>query len=127
MEDISIDGSRNVYFVPTVKFNAKDGNCELSGESFLEETEDFYAPLLQWLRDFTEHVKIPITFNYKLTYFNTSSSRCILDMLKILKKYEKEGGEVAVNWYYDEDDLDMEEALEDYIIATGLKINLCPT
>lgn len=126
MENIDISGTRDVYFVPTVRFDAETGVCELSGESFLEETEDFYDPLKKWLKQYIEEEKKPITFNYKLTYFNTSSSRCILDMLKILKKYEDEGGDVTVNWYYDEDDLDMEEALEDYIIATGLNINLHP-
>ena len=124
MKDISIEGSNDVYFVPTVQFNAKTGDCLLEGESFLAETVKFYTPILEWLEEYTTNKKGPINFTFKLTYFNTSSSKCILDILKILKKYENNGGEVLVNWHYDEDDTDMEEALEDYIIDTGVNIKL---
>jgi len=126
MKDLKIKGSRDIYFIPTVNFNGETGECELSGESFLEETVEFYVPLLDWLREFMAKEKLPITFTFKLTYFNTSTSKCILDILFLLKDYERKSGKVVVNWHYDEDDIDMEEALEDYIIDTGLKINLCP-
>ncbi len=126
MQDIYIEGSNDVYFVPTVKFDSNTGECLLEGESFLAETVKFYSPLLNWLESFTNQEKKPINFTFKLSYFNTSSSKCILDILKILKKYENSGGKVLVNWHYDEDDSDMEEALEDYIIDTGVNIKLIP-
>lgn len=123
MENIYIPGSHDGYFVPTVDFNSETGICEISGESFLEETNVFYAPLINWIKEYIEN-KNPITFNCKLTYFNTSSTKSLLDIFKILKKYEDEGGDVTVNWYYDEEDLDLEEAIEDYMIDTGLTINM---
>ena len=126
MEDLIIEGAHDNFFTPSVNFNFKSGICELSGESFLEDTVEFYKPLIEWLEHYTTEVKKPLAFIIKLTYFNTSTSRCILDLLNVLKDYEDEGGEVVVNWHYDEDDIDMEEALEDYIIATGLEINLLP-
>jgi hypothetical protein len=43
-----------------------------------------------------------------------------------MKDYEDNEGEVIVNWHYDENDIDMEEDIEDYMIDTGLKINLIP-
>lgn len=126
MEDILIKGSHKDYFIPTVSFSAQTGICEISGESFLEDTVEFYNPLIEWLSGFTETEKKPIAFIIKLTYFNTSTSRCILDMLNVLKDYEEEGGEVVINWHYDENDIDMEEDIEDYMIDTGLDINLIP-
>lgn len=126
MEDIHIEGSHDNYFIPTVHFNANTGICELSGESFLEDTVEFYKPLIEWLKKYTGEIKKPIAFIIKLTYFNTSTSRCILDILNILKDYEDDGGEVVVNWHYDENDGDMEEDIEDYVIDTGLDINLIP-
>ncbi len=68
----------------------------------------------------------PIAFIIKLTYYNTSTSRSLLEMLNILKEYENNGGEVIINWHYDETDVDMKEDIEDYMIDTGLKINLIP-
>ncbi len=126
MEDLIIEGSHKNYFIPSVNFNSKTGICELSGESFLEDTVEFYKPLISWLEQYIDGVKNPIAFIIKLTYFNTSTSRCILDLLNILKDYEDENGEVVVNWHYDENDSDMEEDIEDYIIDTGLDINLIP-
>lgn len=123
MENIHIAGSHDGYFVPTVDFNYQNGICDISGESFLEETNVFYAPLISWIREYTK-TGLPLIFNCKLTYFNTSSTKSLLDIFKILKKYETEGGQVTVNWYYDNEDLDLEEAIQDYITDTGLKINM---
>jgi hypothetical protein len=52
--------------------------------------------------------------NVQLEYFNTSSSKCILDVFKKLEAINKGKSEVTVNWYYEEDDEDMLEAGEDY-------------
>ncbi len=123
MENLKIEGSHGAFFVPFVDFNSNSGRCELSGESYLENTSEFYDKLLEWLENYMENIRKPIYFNIKLTYFNTSSSRAILDILNLLKAYEDDGGQIRVNWYYEEDDLDMEEEIEDYIFDTDLDIN----
>ena len=124
MDNLKIKGSHGDFFIPEVDFNAKTGILLLSGESYLEDTAKFYAPVLQWLRDYTDKAYGPIMLNIKLTYFNTSSSRSILDILYILKEYEDNGGDVNINWFYNGDDYEIEEEVEDYMIDTGLKINL---
>ena len=124
LEDIIIEGSHKNFFTPSVNFSGKTGICEISGESFLEDTVDFYTPLIEWLENYTTEIKKPLAFIIKLTYFNTSTSRCILDLLNVIKDYEEDEGEVVVNWHYDVNDTDMEEDIEDYMIDTGLKINL---
>ncbi len=126
LEDIVIEGSHKNFFTPNVNFSVKTGICEISGESFLENTVEFYQPLIDWLKVYTTEVKKPIALIIKLTYYNTSTSRCLLDILNILKEYEDNGGDVVVNWHYDENDIDMEEDIEDYMIDTGLQINLIP-
>ncbi len=126
MENLIIEGSHTNFFIPSVDFNAKTGLCQLSGESFLEDTINFYNPILDWIDEYIETVQGPIAFIIKLTYFNTSTSRSILDILNILKDYQDEGGEVVVNWHFDENDVDMEEDIDDYIIDTGLEIQKIP-
>jgi hypothetical protein len=51
--------------------------------------------------------------NVQLEYFNTSSSKCILD---VFKKLESINGRtsITINWHFEEDDEDMLEAGEDY-------------
>lgn len=127
MENIDIQGFKDDFFVPTVNFNAKTGICVLGGESYLEETVEFYSPLLQWLRDYTENpANTFIEFNFKLTYYNTSSSKRIVDILLILKEFQNKGGDVKTNWYYEEDDLDIVDEVEDFMKISKLNINLIP-
>jgi len=124
MEDYIVKGESGVYFVPNVKLIASTGQCEISGESYLEDTSEFYSNITAWLEKFMAEVKKPIVFNFKLTYFNTSSSRSILDVLRTLKKYEEQGGSVTINWYYPEDDDSIAEEAEDYMKDTGLDIKM---
>jgi len=126
MENIVIKGSHDVFFVPRVNFNYETGICELGGESYLEETNVFYEPLLEWLEEYISLGTKPITFNISLTYFNTSSSGSILNILNKLKEYQERGGDVTVNWYFDKDDIDMQEEIEDYMLESEMDINMIP-
>jgi len=123
MENLEIKGHKGEYYIPSVSFDAESGICELSGESYVESSEQFYAPLLQWLNDYFEQINKPITFNIRLIYFNTSSAKRILEILKVLKAYEGNGGKVTVNWYCEDAD-EMADEVEDYQIVSKLDINL---
>jgi hypothetical protein len=110
------------YF-PEVNFDYSTGICELTGESYMEETYKFYAPLVDWLNNYIQGGK-PITFNFRLTYFNTSTSRLILEILEILEKYKLAGGSVIINWYYRSSDPDMVEEIEDFQRELSMEINM---
>lgn len=123
MENLIITGNSNIYLIPQVHFDATTGNCEIVGESYLEETKEFYQKLIKWLQDYMTEVRGNITLNIKLTYFNTSTSRCLLDIFRILKSYQLQRHEVTVNWYVKhEEDFSVEE-VEDFIVNSGLMIN----
>ena len=126
MENLHIDGEKNVYFKPTVDFNAETGICEITGESYLEETIEFYNPIIKWLEEYTRTTQQLILFNFKLNYFNTSSSRSIVDILLVLKEYEENNGTIEVNWYYNPHEVDIED-IEDFIEETGVNINIIET
>jgi hypothetical protein len=50
-----------------------------------------------------------------LEYFNTSSSKCLLDIFRKLESLSKSGkSEIKVIWLYEEEDEDMMEAGDDY-------------
>ena len=65
-----------------------------------------------------------IIVNFKLIYFNTSSSRLIVDFLETLRKSREDGKQITVNWYYDPDDPDVKDEVEDFEIESGLEIDL---
>ncbi len=111
MEPISIEGTAKT---PTVKFDAGTGIMEIKGRSIPENSIEFYKPLVDWLDEYSRGPKELTQVNVQLEYFNTSSSKCILDVFKKLEAIQKGKQEVIVNWYYEEDDEDMLEAGEDY-------------
>jgi len=124
MKNIEIHGLEEEFYIPSVNFNADTGICELSGESYLEETSAFYEPLVNWISQYIEEKRASLTLNIKLVYYNTSSSKKILDLLRIMKDYEKSGGDATVNWFYEDNDIDTIEDIEDFMLITGLKINM---
>ena len=125
MKDIHITGNKDCYIQPTVDFVEQSGVCEISGESFMEETGSFYQPLVEWVREYGKsHDKI--VFIFSLTYYNTSTSKWLLALLKEIREMEKNGGQVDVIWYYTPDDTDMNDDIMDYMVDTGLKIRLTP-
>lgn len=124
MENILIKSSPETPYFPEVNFNASSGLCEIAGESYMEETYKFFLPLTSWIKDYINIVNKNIELNIKLIYLNTSSTKCILDILEILKNYEDKGGKVKVVWYYDKEDPDMIDEVEDFEAESGIKIEL---
>ncbi len=124
MENITLTSSPTTPYFPEVNFDVDKGTCEISGESYMEETYKFYLPLIDWIKDYAKHIKRPLDLNIKLIYLNTSSTKCVLDILEILKDFEDEGGNVKVNWYFDKSDPDMVEEVEDFEAESGMKIKL---
>ncbi len=108
MEDLKQEGSAKT---PEVEFNAS-GELLLKGRSIPENSIEFYKPLIEWIESYSESPNSSTVLNVQLEYFNTSSSKCILDVFKKLESLT--GSEVSVKWYYEEDDEDMLEAGEDY-------------
>lgn len=111
MEPLSIAGTAKT---PSVSFDAGKGVLEIKGRSIPENSIEFYKPLVDWLENYAESPLDNTKVNVQLEYFNTSSSKCILDVFKKLESIHKGKGEVQINWYYEEDDEDMLEAGEDY-------------
>ena len=108
MEDLKQEGSAKT---PEVEFNSS-GELLLKGRSIPENSIEFYKPLIEWIESYSESPNSSTVLNVQLEYFNTSSSKCILDVFKKLESVT--GSEVSVKWYYEEDDEDMLEAGEDY-------------
>ena len=108
MENLRIEGTPKT---PEVDFNA-GGELLLKGRSIPENSVEYYAPLMDWIESYGGSPQSETTVNVQLEYFNTSSSKCILDVFKKLESIS--GSNVKIKWYYEEDDEDMLEAGEDY-------------
>jgi hypothetical protein len=111
MESLLVEGTAKT---PSIRFDGDHGLIEIKGRSIPENSIEFYKPLIDWLDKYSQGPKQVTKVNIQLEYFNTSSSKCILDVFKKLETIHKSNYEVVINWYYEEDDEDMLEAGEDY-------------
>ncbi|MEA2043223.1 MAG: DUF1987 domain-containing protein [Bacteroidota bacterium] len=124
MKDIIITPQEDELYRPRVHFNADQGVCTIEGESYIEDINEFYDPLIDWLKEYTQIQHTTLIFNFKLTYYNTSSSKKIIEMLKVLKHFKQKNGVLSINWYYSKEDTDIIEDAEDFMIISGLQFNL---
>lgn len=111
MDSILFDGTPKT---PTVNFDSEKGLLLLKGRSIPENSIEFYKPLVDWLHGYSSAPQPKTVCEIQLEYFNTSSSKCLLDLFKKMEGMSKDGNEIVINWYYEEDDEDMLEAGEDY-------------
>lgn len=111
MEPLYLEGSPKT---PHVHFDPITGLLELKGRSIPENSVDFYKPLIDWIDQYARQPNAKTSLHVQLEYFNTSSSKCILDVFKKLEPIRAAGSEVTVLWHYEADDEDMLEAGEDY-------------
>jgi hypothetical protein len=107
MEIINLEGQEDT---PKVVLDKDNGIFEISGRSLPEDVSTFYSPVLNWLDKYASAPNPETSFTFKLEYFNTASSKLILDILSKLEGVSN----AKVLWYYHEDDEDMEEAGKEF-------------
>jgi len=107
MENINIEATR---FTPGISFDSKSNLFKIRGESYPENTADFYSPVFFWIENYIEQLENQsFTIDIELFYFNSSSSKILLDLFDLLEAAAKKGKHITVNWIYEDDD---EESLE---------------
>lgn len=99
---------------PEVNFDPEKGVFEILGRSIPENSVDFYKPLLEWLDMYALEPNGITRFTVKLEYFNTSSSKCLIDIFRKLENLYLRDRDVTIFWYYEVEDEDMKESGEDF-------------
>ena len=111
MNNIKMEGTAKT---PDLSFDANSGVFDIKGRSIPENSVEFYKPILEWIDEYTKQTQPKTIVNIHLEYFNTSSSKCILDLWKKFEIIAKNGNVIVIRWHYEEDDEDMLEAGQDY-------------
>ncbi len=106
---------------PSISFSKEKAYLEIGGKSMAENASDFFEPVLEWLTEYRKDPLQPTIMNFKLVYFNTASSKRILDILMLLEEMQEEGNEVIIRWHSMKEDDDMAEAGDEYSEMVDLK------
>ena len=114
MESLNIEATKQT---PKVSFDPENHIFEIKGESYPENTALFVNPIFVWLKKYLGQLEEDQTFtvNINLTYFNSSSSKKLLDLFEELERaVKKNGKDIIVNWIYDAKDDNTEESGEEF-------------
>ena len=117
MTDLRIDPE---YDSPSVFLSKDKAKFEIGGKSMPADVTKFYGPVLAWMKEYKKDPLDKTLLDFKLLYFNTASSKLILDILMIMEEIQEMGKEVLVRWHSLKDDDDMVEAGEEYADMTDL-------
>ena len=111
MENLNIDETK---YTPKITMDA-GGTLSMVGKSYPENTFEFYAPMMEWTKEYFETSAADLTtVNLEITYFNSSSSKLFFDFFDILDE-ASEDNNIKINWIFDEENESAEEAGEDFI------------
>lgn len=123
MENINIIGTDDT---PEIAFDALNTTLNIKGNSYPENTFEFYNPILDWVKDYLEQTDHrQLTVNINLLYINSSSSKVLFNFFNLLEGFVGKGKEITVNWHYETDDIDSFEEGEDFKMMTeDLQFNI---
>jgi hypothetical protein len=110
MKDLVIESTQSTL---KINFNSKTGVCLMQGSSYPENSVKFYNPLSDWIKEYIAAGNTTITLNLKIIYINTSSTKCLLDILDLIESFHSKGNQALINWYFPEDEDDIKETGEE--------------
>ncbi len=121
MKNLMIEATKSS---PSINFDADSCNLSIEGASYPENTSNFFIDVVDWVADLLADTNRKVTLNIKLSYFNTSTSKALLDIIDMMEEKHKNGGNVELNWYYREDHENIQESGEEFAEDITFPFNL---
>ena len=84
----------------------KDGLESISGRSIPEDPKKAYKPVIEWVKNYVQNPAPHTEVRIKIEYSDTSSTKSIFDVLKILATCRNTNHkiEMVFNWIYEKGD-----------------------
>ncbi len=112
MDNLVIEATKSS---PYVRFDASAGVLVIKGKCYPENAAKFFAPISFWVSEFLVSSTLPqVVVEMEMTYFNSSSSKALMNFLEMLEGAASSGKPVVVNWRYHEDNDTALEAGEEF-------------
>lgn len=96
------------------------------GKSFPENPNDFYKPIIEWFKEYAQNPNRETNIIFKLDYFNTSSSKKLVEIFNVLKEVHRQKKIILVHWYYRTGDEDMLEAGQTFSELVNIPFKISP-
>jgi hypothetical protein len=99
---------------PRILLNAFQNSITIEGISSGSNPFAFFEPVFYWLKKMEETKPEFLAIHINLTFFNTYSSKILLNIFSKALEFESFNCDVRIYWHYEGDDEDMKEAGEYY-------------
>lgn len=125
MDNLEIPATK---YTPEIHFDSTENFLLFKGESYPENTADFFGPVISWLSEYLQKVGTQeVRVDVELSYFNSSSSKVLLNIFDMFEEAAHGGKKITINWIYDEEDEDNQEFGEEFQEdLQSLTFNLVP-
>lgn len=129
MESLIIEATEDS---PSVIFDVINNRFIISGKSRPENTGKFYTPVINWIARFENDLSLinnqkennqPKVFVFNLEYFNSISSKYILDIILLLKDFVLKGNKIGIEWHFSKLDVDMLDTGKEFSNMVNLKFD----
>jgi hypothetical protein len=121
---------------PEIKFSPEENIFFMRGVSCPEDVREMYYPVIEWFKALADSLllvetnkysqEMPLKFQIDLAYFNSSSAKFLYDIILELKRLVTAAIPVRVEWYYDEEDIDLQESGADIASLIGMEFVYIP-
>jgi hypothetical protein len=110
MEPIDIQQTSST---PLIHFDPLANILYISGESYPENSFDFFEPVIAWLKVAVTEL-LEISLEIAITYMNSSSTKCTFDIIDIMEDAYERGVKTSIIWRYDRENPRSYEMAEDF-------------
>ncbi len=100
---------------PEVAFTPASGLLTISGESYPENAAAFYAPIYQAVQKHLEETNSPLQVRLSFTYFNSSSSKALMNLFDLLESTAQQDRDISVEWLYHPENETVYECGEEFM------------
>ena len=123
MKPLNIVGSQST---PTILCNSDSGVMTMQGDSYPENSFEFFSEVISWVEQFLQHATLPLQLELRLIYMNTSSVKAMMDIFDVLEAAHEQGRLVSVCWYYDPENERVVELAEEFKEDCSFTFNIEP-
>jgi|SRR6056297_231575 len=98
---------------PKVAYDENTKIFLIEGDSYPENSFEFYKPIFKWFDQVFPRLD-NLELRLKISYMNSSSVKCILDIMTILEEAYETGKDVKIKWFYEPENSRSLEMAEDF-------------
>ncbi|MDD3473322.1 MAG: DUF1987 domain-containing protein [Syntrophaceae bacterium] len=112
MEELRIEPTKST---PFIQIDTAKNRIVIKGESYPENPAKFFEPIWSKVESYlSSDIGSPVQVDIELSYFNSSSSKALMNFFGMLENANSAGQEISVNWWYNRENESAMEAGEEF-------------